>query len=350
MRHDTPEFSLIADALAGHPRLPGPDWDWDQTVDIAAREEVLPTLAGKLSCPPDVSAFFEGVQELNRERNRQLLTEVETLALLLNQAGIEPVLLKGSAYLATGVYSDPADRWLQDIDFLVSPAQSRDAFEIVQAIGYEPYIPNPTALIHHHHPVLTRPHRVPVEIHHSLGESACRAILTEGEVVNSSAGFRLGRAEVRIPSAEHLMTHLILHSQLSHGSYGRIWPSLRTMLDLVLLRRRFNVDWDEIRQRFRGRGNTALLNLYLLQIEKTLGIPPPFPISGGGVRWLYRRAMWREPRLRYVDPVYTVSRVLLPRLRLALRLLKHPVGRRYVLSKPFRLSFYKRLFIDLIGG
>ena len=113
MRHDTPEFSLIADALTGNRELTlCPDWDWDQTVAIAAREEVLPTLAGKLSCPPDLSDFFATIHELNAERNRQLIGEIETLALLLNQAGIEPVLLKGSAYLVTGVYCDPADRWL----------------------------------------------------------------------------------------------------------------------------------------------------------------------------------------------------------------------------------------------
>ena len=83
MCHDTPEFSLIAGALTGNPGLPPcPDWDWDQTVAIAAREEVLPTLAGKLSCPPGLSDFFEAIHELNAKRNRQLIGEIETLALL----------------------------------------------------------------------------------------------------------------------------------------------------------------------------------------------------------------------------------------------------------------------------
>lgn len=350
MRHDTPEFRLIAAALSGNTSLPGPNWDWDRTVEIAAREEVLPALRARLSSPPDVSDFFEGVHELNAERNLQLLCEVESLSVLFNQAGIEPVLLKGSAYLAAGVYSDPAGRWLQDIDLLVDRRQSSRAFEIIRSSGYEPGAPHPASLVHHHHYALTQVHRVPVEIHHSLGQGACGAILTGGEMVSSSKGLRLGSAAVRIPSPEHMAIHLILHSQLSHGVYCRIWPSLRTMLDLVLLRHRFSIDWDEIRRRFRGRGNTALLNLYLLQIEKTLGVPPPFPIPGGGFRWLYRRAMWREPRLRYVDPVYTVSRLLLPRIRLAWRLLGHPVGRRYVLSKPFRMSFYKGLLTELVRG
>jgi hypothetical protein len=350
MRHDTPEFSLIGDALIGNPGLPGPDWDWDQTVDIAAREEVLPTLAGKLSCPPDVSDFFEAIHELNAERNRQLIGEIETLALLLNQAGIEPVLLKGSAYLVTGVYSDPADRWLQDIDFLVSAGESSQAFEIIRRAGYDPNPSSPISLLHHHHPPLTQVHHVPVEIHHGLGDEGCRVMLTADEMVNGSTGVRLGRAAVRLPSPEHLMTHHIVHSQLQHGPYWRIWPTLRHMLDVVLVARRFPIDWDAIRRRFRVHGNTSLLNLHLMQIEKALGFPPPFPIAAGGVRWLYRRALWREPGLRYVDPLYTLSRMVLPRVRLSWQLLKHPVGRQFVLSRPFRLNFYKRLFAEFIDG
>ena len=350
MRHDTPEYSLITAALAGNPWVPGSDWDWDQTVDIAAREEVLPTLHAKLSCPREVADFFEAIHELNAERNRQLLGEVEALALLLNQVGIEPVLLKGAAYLLTGVYPDPADRLLQDIDFLVSPAQSRQAFEVIESAGYEPYIPNPTVLVRHHYPTLTQIHRVPVEIHHRLGHGACRRLLTADEIVSSSTPMQLGQAVVRIPSAGHLMTHLIVHSQLQHGSYYRIWPSLRAMLDLILLGRRFAVDWDAIQDRFRRHGKSAILNLHLMQVEKAMGFRTPFRISGGGIRWWYRRALWWEPRLRFVDPVYTISRLILPKIRLSWSLLKHPVGRKYVLSTPFRRSFYKRLFEDIARG
>jgi hypothetical protein len=350
MRHDTPHYSLVAAALNGAPWIPGSDWDWDQTVRVAAREEVLPSLHGTLCCPPEIADFFEAIHELNAERNRQLLEETETVACLLNKAGIEPVLLKGTAYLMTGVYPDPADRFLHDIDLLVSPPQSEQAFEIIQRSGYEPYVPNPTAFVLHHHPTLTQIHRIPVEVHHSLALGAGRAFLTADEIVNSSTPFRLGRATVRIPSPDHLMTHLIVHSQMQHGSYDRIWPSLRAMYDLILLGRRFTVDWDAIRGRFETHRTTALLNLHLLQVEKAMGIPPPFAVSGGGIRWWYRQALWWETRLRYIDPFYTFSRMVLPKIRLSWRLLKLPVGRRYVLSTPFRRSFYKRLFGDIAHG
>lgn len=350
MRHDPPEYELIAATLMGHSRATRSGWNWDRTVELAAREEVLPTLRGRSTWPAEVTDFLDGIHELNAARNRQLLAEVEELALLLNQAGIEPVLLKGAAYLVAGVYSDPADRLLHDIDFLVAPDQSRRAFEIVEGQGYEPYVPNPTVFVLHHCPTLTRLHRVPVEIHHSLGRGACERILTTAEIVASSTRVRMGRAAVRLPSAEHLMTHLVVHSQLQHGSYYRIWPSLRMMLDLVVLNRRMTPDWGAIRERFVAHRKLALLQVHLLQIEKALGVPPPFPIAGGGVRRWYRRILWREPRLRFVDPIYTASRVVLPKLSLSWRLLRHPAGRKYVLGTLFRLSFYKRLLEDLAHG
>jgi hypothetical protein len=350
MRHDPPEYQLIADALNGVCREVGPAWDWDRTVALAAREEILPALHGRLPCPAEVADFLEGIHELNAARNRQLLEEVEELAELLNRSGIEPVLLKGAAYLVGGVYADPADRWLQDMDFLVSPDESRRAFEIVKAAGYEPYVPNPSALVLHHLPSLSRPHRLPVEIHHHLGCAACTRVLSASEVVKQARTVSVGRATVRIPGAEHLMTHLILHSQIHHGAPSRIWPTLRSMLDLVLLRHRMPSGWDDLRERFARAGEWASLHAHLRQIEATLGVAPPFPISSGGLRWQYRRLLWREPRLRFMDPFYTASRLVGPKLSLAGRLLSHAEGRKYLLSTPFRGSFYKRLLEDLAHG
>lgn len=350
MRHDTPEYSLIASALQSDFGVPEPGWDWDRTVEIAAREEVLPTLHAKLACPPEISEFLEAIHELNGERNRHLLRQVETLALLLNAVGIEPVLLKGAAYLVTGVYADPADRWLQDIDLLVGPHECAESFDIICRSGYRSHVPKPTALGRHHYPMLTQDQCAPVEVHHSLGLGACSRFLTADEVVNASTSVRFGCARVRIPSAEHLMTHLIMHSQMHHGSCCRIWPSLRAMLDLVSLARRHTVPWDSIRSRFGFHGQTTLLNLHLKQVQTILGFSPPFPVSDGGVRWMYRQALWKNPTLRYVDPGYVFSRVLLDKIQVSRRLLKDPDGRKFVLSTPFRKSFYKRLFADIAKG
>lgn len=315
---------------------------------VAASEDVLASLCGRLPAPPDVTAFLDGIHTLNHERNRQLLAELETHALLLNQAGLEPVLLKGVAYLATGVYPDPSQRLLRDIDLLLSPGKALQAFGLIQANGYEPYVPSPVALVLHHYPPLTRVQRVPVEIHHHLGLGDGGNFLTADEIVADSVRLSLGRATVRVPSPEHLMTHLIMHSQMHHAPYERIWPSLRAMFDLVRVNRHFTIHWDAIRARFRAHRKTALLETHLLQVGEALGVVPPFAIPARSMRWWYRRVLWREPRLRYIDPFYTFARIVAPRIQLSRLLLHSAEGRKYVFGTPFRRSFYKKL-LDVIA-
>lgn len=350
MRHDTEHYRLIAGALVGQTELPREPWDWDATIRIAAREEILPALHGRLNCPTEIANFFSGIHELNSERNRALLAQTEAVAALLNRVGIEPVLLKGAAYLLSGVYADQGDRLLHDIDLLVPPDQSRQAYELVHQAGYQPYIPNPTALVLHHHPALTQVNKIPVEIHRTIGTGSCQKILPSEDIIARSRPIRLGSAVVRIPSPEHLMTHLIVHSQMQHGPYERIWPSLRMMLDLVTLNRTLKIDWEQVASRFRSRNKAALLNLHLVQVESALKIELPLRPTAGGIRWLYRRALWREPRLRHIDPFYTCSRIIGPKLRLGWRLLREPAGRRYIIKTPLRSAFYKRLLDDILQG
>lgn len=347
MRHDNHSYQLIAGCLRDGTHSVGETTEWEQVIRVAAREDVLPWLDSHPKAPAEITDFLTGVQELNAERNSQLLREVESHAELLNRAGIEPVVLKGAAYLETGVYADPARRLVRDIDLLVDPAQSERAFELIQSTGYEPFVPNPSGLFLHHHPALTKVHAVPVEIHHRLGFGACNTLLSSAEMIGESRAVRLGAATVRVPSPEHLVCHLIAHSQMHHGSPSRIWPSLRDMHDLTLLAKRFRLDWGTIRERFRRHGQSSILDLHLLQVEKILRMPLPFEILGGP-RWWYREALWSEPKLRYLDPIYLCSRMVLPKIRLTQRLLKHPVGRKYVFGTPFRPGFYKRLLTDLL--
>lgn len=335
------------------------DWNWEEAIRIASDETVLPALHSqveKLGLTPelglDVSNFLSAYTELNAQRNRQILRELEAHALLLNQAGIEPVVLKGLAYLLTGVYANPAHRFILDIDLLIPASQIESAFELLREEGYTPEIRDPTALVAHHYPPLVCPDRIKVELHHRLGPDNCQQLLPHEEVISHSVRYKLGSATVRLPAPEHLMIHLILHSQIQHGYEERIWPPLRAQYDLFLLQRQMGerIDWPSILDRFRRNRKSGLLKLHLLCVERVLGMPSPFPIHLGGLtalRWFRRQALWKGPWLRFVDPIYILSTVVLPKLRLSYHLLKLPAGRHYVLETPFRATFYRKLITAL---
>ena len=335
---------------------------WEDLIRAAEEEVVLPALhdrfkeRGAISqIPVEISSFLSTVESLNGERNRAILSELATVASLLNAAGIEPILLKGAAYCATGVYANPGSRYLWDVDLLVPEPQMAIAVEVLTQNGFESQESNQLSHFRHHHPPLQRRGSVHFELHHSLGMGICRSLLPASEVLKQSVGLDFRSARVRVPSPEHMMTHLIMHSQIEHPYNERIWPPLRAMYDLVLLRQRFDseIDWSAIERRFRKAGQFGVLALHLLQVQEVLGVKPPFPIRLTGLtyfRWLRRKILRALPPLRFLDPIYMYSVVLRRRLRLLKNALTAPGGWRHVVRELSALSFYKRFVTDIVEG
>ncbi len=348
--------SAVAEALTNGKLV------WEDLIRIAQEQAVLPAFHERLAklgaiskIPAEIASFLLAVENLNADRNRAILGELIAVAALLNSVGIEPVLLKGVAYCVAGVYPNPGSRYLWDIDLLIPPSQFCAALEVLLQNGFEPQENSQLGHFRHHHPPLQRHGAVHIELHHSLGMGVCRSLLPAPEVLESSVLCDLGEVRVRLPSPEHLMVHLIMHSQIQHPYNERIWPPLRAMYDLVLLRRRFNneIDWNAIQRRFRKARQFGVLALHLLQLRETLGIDPPFQIELTSLihmRWLHRRLLRRFPSLRFLDPIYMYSTVLVRRLRLLRNVLDTPGGWRCLMSELAAPAFYKRLVTDIIEG
>ncbi len=364
MRHDNSHFGFLAAILAGsepHARALGqsPGWNGEEIIRIASDETVLPSLYGPLlrlglveSVPAGVSDFLQAYRDLNRGRNTQILHELEEIGVALNGIGIEPVLLKGLAYLLTDIYPDRADRFLLDIDLLTAPAEAEAAFRQLLASGYQTETDRPTVLARDYHlPPLVHPSKVRVELHQELGLGSIPGLLPEACVRSESTPVTLGRARVRIPRPEHLLIHLVAHSQLHHGYDQRIWPPLRSLYDLHLLHRHFGdaLNWPEVFRCFRRAGCLGILQTHLLQVRQVLGSDLPIgPLSlWTRLRWLRRRALWAAPWLRWVDPRFLYKALLGPRLPLAPKLLRLSAGRQFLLRHLFRWRTYRRIFASL---
>jgi hypothetical protein len=334
---------------------------WEDLIRTAGREAVLPALHSRLEnlgvwpqLPVEVASFLFAVEELNLERNRAILTELTTVALLLNEAGIEPVLLKGTAYCALGVYENPATRYMWDVDLFIPEPQLSTAVEVLVRNGFEQNS-SPLAHFRHHHPPLQRNGSIAFELHHVLGMGVCESLLPARDLFEQSLGYEFHGARVRVPCPEHLMMHLIMHSQIQHSYHERIWPPLRAMYDLVLLNRRFagELDWSAIRSRFRKVGESGTLDLHLLQTRNVLGAEIPYPIRLTAItylRWIRRELLRALPPLRYLDPIYMYSTVLVRRLRLMRNALSTPGGWRHITKELLAPGTYRRLLVDIIKG
>jgi hypothetical protein len=363
MDHDTSHYNLIASALMGRDKRPDlaasgieVGNDWDSIVETAADEQVLALMRDLVServlaeeLPADVANLFETVKNLNSERNENILAQLREIAYILNERGIEPIVLKGAAHLLSGVYPNLSTRFLVDLDILLPADTFSTAIKLLKQHGYSCNGIHPVEeVIGNEYPPLWKAGSVEVDLHRDLGLGACKRILSTSEVLRDSTVHEFEGVRVRIPSPEHLVVHHIIHSQIHDYYPERIRPSLRTMYDMVLLQRRFSnqIDWPAIDNRFRCGRRYPAFAMYLKEVQRALGFASPMPIQMTGVMWIqwWRRTLLRKvPSLRFFDPLYLLITAVKPRTPVT-EILSVPGGLKYLLAKPFTRSFYARRF------
>jgi hypothetical protein len=364
-RTDLAFLTVCLDGRVDSPaRFPqGPGHDWEGLIRAASRELVLPALSDRLrqigvQPPPEVAEFLATVEDLNCARNFRILEEMKAIAAILNGVGIEPVALKGAAFLLAGVYPKPGCRYLCDLDLLVPHSDLGAAAEALERDGYRQDARDAMARFRHHYPQLQRPcvdgfGSAPVELHHSLGHGISRKILSGEEMLRGSQVAEWNGVRIRVPSPEHLATHLILHSQIHHCYSERIWPPIRAMYDLAVLDRHFGsrLNWADVQRRFQSCGRKNTLLLHLLQVRNALGMPLPFAFDlgwAGRARWLRRQALNRWPVLRMADPVYLASATLSRRIQFLTSIVSAPGGWKSAAQTLVRPGFYRRLLAEII--
>ena len=247
-----------------------PTSDWERVIGYLDAQFVLPAFAGALqdlgligSLDEAVGAFLRTVHAANAERNSQLCDELSAVIAVLNQADIEPVLLKGAIRLTDGLYPDQGWRMLRDLDLLVPEARWADAITGLQRAGYVYTGENYQEAPLHRDGWL-------IEVHRELFKTPRQARLLHGvEMLKNSRSLKFGEAAVRVPSMDHQIVHLIGHCQIGHYgyAYGRIPFNDRLEAAALLHWGDENVDWTAILARFVAAGYRRMLSSFLLSLQ-----------------------------------------------------------------------------------
>jgi len=334
---------------------------------VAERQLILPTISPRLKSrkiphdlPSDLGPALPAITRLNSERNNLIVAQACDVIRILNQAGIEPVALKGLAYILAGTLTDPGERFIGDLDLLIPAADIDSAVLALQTVGYSNLpVPVPALVQFHYHLLPLRPpagqRGVLVELHRAVGPPPASAVLPADKLIAESRPMQMGSGlKVRIPSPEHLMTHLILHSQIVHQYSHRIWPPLRALDDLQSLVRHYGaaeINWQRITNAFHSAGQSSTLNLHLLHAAAEQWLTAPLPIKLGlleKLRWRRRRILHHLPKLRYLDPTYWYCAAVRPRLRLTKQLLSTPGGAAIMAQIALQPSFYLRFLASIL--
>jgi hypothetical protein len=191
--------------------------------------------------PPELAEHLNEILQLNIKRNTEILQQIEEINLDLNSAGIQPVYMKGTAHLLDGLYSDPADRMIGDIDFLVRDEDFLPAAEIVLKLGYKTDVEiydeintlkDYPRLFREDVPADIEIHRLPVIPEYSKWFTP-ELIFSEKKQIE-------GKINCFVPSCKHQLIQNFIHSQLTNKGHKHRLVSLRDLYDCHLLLKRVN--------------------------------------------------------------------------------------------------------------
>jgi len=221
------------------------DVDWDAVVKVSTAHYVFPALYCNLKradflqyLPHELVSYMEYITDINRERNKQIITQAKDLNSVLLANNITPIFLKGTGNLLAGLYDDIAERMVGDIDFIFSKEDYPKAITVLKGNGYsevdkyEYYIPRTK----HYRRLQKENNIAAIEIHKELliekyaNEFNYSFVEKDSQVIN----------EVAVLGYSNKLNLSILANQINdHGFYYKTM-ALRNAYDVFLLSKKTN--------------------------------------------------------------------------------------------------------------
>lgn len=256
--------------------------DWSGPIAVANMQYVSATVyavlrqAGALGdLPDDARNYLALVHDRNGVRNDALRHQAVELVEALYDAGVRPLLLKGTLGLFHDLHDDPAARMTRDLDVLVPRSASRIAVAALRRLGYAEATRFPDG--HHAYGDFTRPGDPgAVDLHFELIDA--NYLLAADDVIRRARIVRIGAAETLVPSPTDQLLHTFLHAQIHHlAQFYRGVFELR-QLDDFARQTRFHlarIDWQFIERRMARHRLEAPLHAFAHAANRHLGLPWP---------------------------------------------------------------------------
>ena len=254
----------------------GQSVNWDSVLHLAESHGVTSLLSNTLqvsnasqgaafsSVPANVLHKLRYSHRSNLLKNLKLTSELTRLQGLFEEASIQAIAFKGPV-LAQIVYGSTALRSISDIDLLVSEGEMSEAQDVLQDAGYALDLAVPWE----RHFVNTDGHYI-VDLHSQVLPSHQSCNLEPDYWWKQISTVSLNGVPVKTfnPEAQILMIFL-------HGTKD-CWCKLSRICDLAeLLRRKPDLDWDQILGQARKYGYQRMIYLGLRLATESLDAPLP---------------------------------------------------------------------------
>lgn len=252
--------------------------DWMSVISLANETLITPALQGVVErfpdeIPEDVRQYLQEIFTRNLTRNDRLTEQLAEAVAALNGNGVTPVLVKGSAMLATRPRMAMGRRLISDLDILVSPSETDRALDALNGLGYRTYFMTPNDAAKRYID-LKRPNDVGM-IDLQQGPPGHHFFYNGSGDIRQHCRL-LEQNSAYIPSATYHALMLIIHDQFQDADYwvGKI--DLRHLLDLRdLASTPDGIDWQQLAGLAHGRLARNAIETQLVTLSTLLGVDVP---------------------------------------------------------------------------
>ena len=243
----------LLDLLAKHKRL-----DWEAVAKIAGNHSIVQALYPALvdknlidQIPNEFILYIQELNQLNCKRNSLMKSQLMDAVSVINDLGVEPLLMKGAAHLFLDTFSDYGDRLLSDIDVLVPENEIKGVSKSLIKFGYR-YTGEHMNFIytHHHYPPLIKDGECAmVELHRDLVRCSKQKIFPTKLAWEKSVDITLpnqSKAKVLIPT--YRVFHSFLHSAVVDRLHQKGYIEIRQLHELARTQLMYgsDIDWEEM--------------------------------------------------------------------------------------------------------
>ena len=221
--------------------------DWDAVVKVSTAHYVFPALYCNLKradflqyLPQELESFMKHITDINRERNKQIITQAKELNSFLLANNIRPIFLKGTGNLLAGIYNDIAERMVGDIDFVFSKKDYPKAITVLREFGFsevkklEYY---PPSYYRHYRRLQKETNIAAIEIHSELlsvkkyvNEFNYKFVQKDSQVINDMA----------VLSYANKLNLSIIANQINDNGFYYKTMALRNAYDVFLISKKTN--------------------------------------------------------------------------------------------------------------
>jgi hypothetical protein len=285
--------------------LLGQGIDWAYFLDQGLRHGLLPLAYDRLrrlggdQVPPEVMANLRARYYVRQRQHMCLMIRLAEAVAVLQEEGIEPIVLKGGA-LAGTVYGNPGLRPMGDLDLLVPRVAMERAGAALSAIGYQLTGRLSVRMEAFQERIgggleWTRKDQlglITIDLQHDLlGVDICRhAFPVEHDALWAAARILdAGGTQALQLSAADMLIHLCLHPPMHHG-YA---VPLRTYVDIDWMVDREGADefWRSVVERAKQFRARLVVYWGLRRAQDLLGTPVPGGVMAALAPGVLRRRL-----------------------------------------------------------